>query len=234
VIEVIAFDGDDTLWHTESVFELTQARFREMLSPWCSPEDIDRELLAHEIANLEVFGYGIKGFTLSMIETAIELSGGRVGADTIREIIEAGKAMVAHPVELLDEVEDTIEVLRADHRLLIVTKGDLFDQESKVARSGLADLFDGVEIVSEKDEGTYRRILKEHRVEPEHFLMVGNSVRSDVLPVLSVGGHAAHVPYRVTWAHELVETPAEVAGLFHVLSSIAEVPALVRELSVRS
>jgi len=225
VIELVAFDGDDTLWHTESMFALTQQRFRELLSPWVDPQLIDERLLATETGNLQLFGYGIKGFTLSMLETAIELTDGRVPSSTPKELIDAGKAMLAHPVELIEGVEEVVEALRVDHRLIIVTKGDLFDQESKVARSGIADRFDGVEIVSEKDEATYRRILEEYRVRPERFVMVGNSIRSDVLPVVGIGGHAIHVPYPVTWSHELVEPEPELAGRYQVVSSIAEVPA---------
>ncbi|UEM03177.1 HAD family hydrolase [Skermanella rosea] len=204
----IGFDGDDTLWHNESIFSMTQERFRAILGEVDAAE-VDRRLLETERRNLGLFGYGIKGFVLSMIETAIEVTDGRVAARDIQILIEAGKSMLAHPVDLLDGVAETVGYLSHSHRLVLITKGDLFDQESKIARSGLAELFDRIEIVSEKDPETYRRILARHDIPPERFLMVGNSVRSDILPVLEVGGQAVHVPYHITWAHEHVEPPAE-------------------------
>ncbi|EWY42650.1 HAD hydrolase [Skermanella stibiiresistens SB22] len=204
----MGFDGDDTLWHNESIFSMTQERFRTILGGIDAAE-VDRRLLEAERRNLGLFGYGIKGFVLSMIETAIEVTGGEVDARDIQTLIDCGKSMLAHPVELLDGVAETVEYLANSHRLVLITKGDLFDQESKIARSGLADLFDRIEIVSEKDPETYRRVLARHDIEPERFLMVGNSVRSDILPVLEIGGQAVHVPYHITWAHEHVEPPAE-------------------------
>ncbi|GEO40827.1 haloacid dehalogenase [Skermanella aerolata] len=222
----IGFDGDDTLWHNESIFSMTQDKFRAMLGEDLAA-DGDRRLLDTERGNLGLFGYGIKGFILSMIETAIEVTDGRIEARDIQAMIEAGKAMLRHPVELLDGVAETVEYLSHSHRLVLVTKGDLFDQESKIARSGLAEMFDAIEIVSEKDPATYRRVLTRHGIAPERFLMVGNSVRSDILPVLEIGGRAVHVPYHITWAHEHVEPPeqgyeridamAELTGIVHGL-----------------
>jgi putative hydrolase of the HAD superfamily len=219
---IIGFDGDDTLWHNESIFSMTQDKFRAMLGETVAA-DIDRRLLDTERGNLGLFGYGI----LSMIETAIEVTDGRIEARDIQAMIEAGKAMLRHPVELLDGVAETVEYLSHSHRLVLVTKGDLFDQESKIARSGLAEMFDAIEIVSEKDPATYRRVLARHGIAPERFLMVGNSVRSDILPVLEIGGRAVHVPYHITWAHEHVEPPeqgyeridgmAELTGIVHGL-----------------
>lgn len=209
MIDTIAFDGDDTLWHNESLFSMTQDRFRALLAHAVDPADIDRRLLEAERANLRVYGYGIKGFVLSMIETAVDLTDGRIGGRDIQSLIDFGKAMLDHPVDLLDGVAEVVEALSGRHRLLLITKGDLFDQESKIARSGLAERFDAVEIVSEKDPDTYRRVLDRHGVEPGRFVMVGNSVRSDVLPVLAVGGHAVHVPYAITWAHEEAAPPTE-------------------------
>ena len=218
----IGFDGDDTLWHNESIFSMTQERFRAILGG-IDADEIDRRLLETERRNLGLFGYGIKGFVLSMIETAIEVTDGRVEARDIQTLIEAGKSMLAHPVDLLDGVAETVEYLSHSHRLVLVTKGDLFDQESKIARSGLAELFDRIEIVSEKDPETYRRILARHGIAPDRFLMVGNSVRSDVLPVLEIGGRAVHVPYHITWAHELADAP-EGNPRYVSLSRIAELP----------
>ncbi|QCN95761.1 HAD family hydrolase [Azospirillum argentinense] len=210
MIDTIAFDGDDTLWHNESLFSMTQDRFRALLANHLAdPADIDRRLLQAERENLRVYGYGIKGFVLSMIETAVDLTDGRIGGRDIQSLVEFGKAMLEHPVDLLDGVQEVVEALSGRYRLLLVTKGDLFDQESKIARSGLAGRFDAIEIVSEKDPATYRRLLDRHGVDPARFVMVGNSVRSDILPVLAVGGHAVHVPYHVTWAHEVAEPPTE-------------------------
>lgn len=209
MIDTIAFDGDDTLWHNESLFSMTQDRFRALLAHAVEPADLDRRLLDTERANLRFYGYGIKGFVLSMIETAIDITDAQVDPRAIRSLVDFGKAMLEHPVELLDGVAEVVEALSSRHRLLLITKGDLFDQESKVARSGLAERFHAVEIVSEKDPDTYRRILERHGVEPSRFVMVGNSVRSDVLPVLAIGGHAVHVPYHLTWAHEHADPPED-------------------------
>ncbi|HYD70690.1 HAD family hydrolase [Azospirillum sp.] len=209
MIDTIAFDGDDTLWHNESLFSMTQDRFRALLAHAVDPADLDRRLLDTERANLRFYGYGIKGFVLSMIETAIDITDAQVDPRALRSLVEFGKSMLEHPVELLDGVAEVVERLSSRHRLLLITKGDLFDQESKVARSGLAERFAAVEIVSEKDPDTYRRILERHGVEPSRFVMVGNSVRSDVLPVLAIGGHAVHVPYHLTWAHEHADPPED-------------------------
>jgi putative hydrolase of the HAD superfamily len=231
----VAFDADDTLWHSESVFEETHGRLVALLSPWVDAERLERTLLDTEARNLKIFGYGVKGFTLSMIETAIEITDGRVGAAQIRTILELGKAMMDHPVELIDGVVETLDTLAPEAeagriRLIVITKGDLFHQESKVARSGLAERFERIEIVAEKDEATYRRILQRGGTAPERFLMIGNSMRSDILPVLDLGGQAVHIPYRITWAHEAVSRPEVAPPGFHTLDSIREVPALVSRL----
>ena len=231
MIELIGVDGDDTLWHTESLFSVTQAAFRDLLDPYVSEAELDDKLLATERRNIRLFGYGIKGFTLAMIETAIEVSSGRVKGTEIQAIIDAGKAMLEHPVELLDGVRPALELLKeGGHRLVLVTKGDLFDQESKLARSGLAELFDDVQVVSEKDEATYRRVLAAQHVDPAAFLMVGNSVRSDVLPVLAVGGRAVHVPYPLTWALEVAELEPWHRASCWELRSLSELPRLVEGL----
>src|SRR3712207_5703803 len=208
---VIAFDGDDTLWHNETLFSMTQDRFRALLTRHMDlpSHEIDARLIATERRNLTVYGYGIKGFVLSMVETAIQITEGRIPAKDIQAILDFGRAMLEHPVELIEGAEEVLHSLRArDHELWLVTKGDLFDQESKIARSGLSSLFDRIEIVSEKDEAMYRRLLERRGVGPEEFAMVGNSLRSDVLPVIAVGSHAVHVPYAITWAHEAVEIGA--------------------------
>lgn len=225
--DAIAFDGDDTLWHNESLFSMTQERFRAVLTAHAggtAPADLDRRLLEAETRNLRYFGYGIKGFVLSMIETAVEVTEGGIPARDIRDLIDFGKAMLEHPVELLDGVAEVVGRLAAERPLLLITKGDLFDQESKVARSGLADHFRAVEVVSEKDPATYARVLARHGIAPARFLMVGNSVRSDILPVLALGAQAVHIPYHLTWAHEEAAAPAEG---YRRLDSLHGLPALL-------
>lgn len=224
MIDTIGFDGDDTLWHNESLFSMTQERFRGLLAHSADPADLDRRLLEAERANLRVYGYGIKGFVLSMIETAIAVTDGRVPARDLQSVIDFGKAMLDHPVELLPGVADVVEALSGRYRLILITKGDLFDQESKIARSGLAERFDAVEIVSEKDPATYRRVLARHGAAPERFVMVGNSVRSDILPVLSVGAHAVHIPYAITWAHEEADIPDKD---YRRIDSVLDLPPLL-------
>ncbi len=222
-IEVVALDADDTLWHSEVYFERTQRRFTELLQRYVDRDvDIDATVVEVEHRNLEAYGYGIKGFTLSMVEAAIQLTDGAIGTEEISQILAAGRAMLGHPVDLIDGVADAIDELDdAGYRLLLVTKGDLHHQERKIAESGLAHRFERLEIVAEKDALTYKRVIESTDVEPDAFCMVGNSVRSDVLPVLEVGGHAVHIPYHVTWAHEHVEHD----GTVPTLDSIRELPA---------
>jgi len=229
-IDVVGIDADDTLWHNETYFAEAQSTFVQILAPW-TPEGEDVLALhdATERRNLDLFGYGIKGFTLSMVETAIEVSRGEVSTSAIAELIRIGKEMLAHPVELLDGVAGAIDALAEARRLVLVTKGDLIHQETKIARSGLADRFERIEIVSEKDPATYKAILDRMDVAPERFLMVGNSVRSDVLPVLALGGHAVHVPYAITWSHEVVDEHGTDA--FPVLGSLGEVAAWLSSVS---
>jgi putative hydrolase of the HAD superfamily len=229
VIEVVGVDGDDTLWHSETIFSVTHERVRALLAPYVPPEVLDERLLATERRNLRYFGYGVKGFVLSMVETAIEVSEGRVTAGEIAEILDAGKAMLDHPVELLEGAREALEAVAGQRRLVLVTKGDLFDQESKLARSGLGELFERVEVVAEKDERAYRRVLTGVGVSPPAFAMVGNSLRSDVLPVLGLGARAVHVPYPITWALEEADAGA-VAGRYEVLDSLRSLPDALRRL----
>lgn len=226
-IDAIGFDADDTLWHNENLFSVTQESFRQLLADYGPTDDIASRLTQTELNNLKHFGYGVKGFTLSMIETALELTENRIEAKQIKRILELGKEMLAAPVELLDQVERTITALAQDHRLILITKGDLFDQESKLARSGLGPYFSGVEIVSEKNAATYTAILKRNGISPDRFLMVGNSMKSDVIPVLSIGGWAAHVPYKITWVHELVSDYEDNTNRFYQLENIGECLNLV-------
>lgn len=228
----IGFDADDTLWHNENIFEHVHVRYRTLLSRFHDAVTVDRTLFATEMRNLERYGYGVKGFTLSAIETAIELSAGQISADEIRQILHLGQDMLAHPVELLDGVAEVIGSLASAHRLLLITKGDLRDQERKLSKSGLSVHFSHIEIVSEKDPTTYERILRRHGVAPQRFLMVGNSLKSDILPVLALGGSAAYVPYAITWGAEKVDTLPKAEGRFFQLPSVRDVPTLAQTLAM--
>ncbi len=230
-IRYIAFDGDDTLWHHEQLYALTQERFRELILSHVPDANVDGRLFATESRNLEIFGYGVKGFTLSMIETAIEVTEGAIPADDVAEIVGWGKEMLARPVELIDGVETALNELGNRFDLMVMTKGDLLDQESKLARSGLADRFSHVEVVSEKDEASYRRFLDRWSIDASDFLMVGNSMRSDVLPVVGIGGTGVHVPYPLSWAHEAVPGNTLPRGAYR-LSNLAELPGLLETIDV--
>jgi putative hydrolase of the HAD superfamily len=227
----IGFDADDTLWHNEVIFEQAHERYRALLARYHEAATVDRTLFAIEMRNLELYGYGIKGYTLSAIETAIELTGGRIAAAEIRGLLEAGREMLAHPVNLLDGVTETLATLSPSHRLVLITKGDLRDQERKLAKSGLAGHFQHVEIVSEKDAGAYRRFFQRQAIAPERFLMVGNSLKSDILPVLELGGAGVHIPYHLIWAAEQVEPPAARPGRLFTLQNIRELPGVVQSLT---
>ena len=229
-VDVVAFDADDTLWHNEPVFVEAKNRFCELLQRYHSAEWIDERLYETEMRNLEHYGYGIKSFTLSMIETAVELTEGRINGNEIHHIIELAKDMLRSPIRLLDHVEDTVRSLAGSYRLVVVTKGDLFDQESKIARSGLGDHFDHVEIVSTKTPASYAAVTEKLAVNPSRCVMIGDSLRSEVLPVVEVGGHAIHVPYQTSWEHEHV--PPDVAARYRFLraESIREVPELLQQM----
>lgn len=224
---IIGLDGDDTLWHSEREFAETQAQYRALLSHWADEHTIERKLIDTERRNLQIFGYGVKGFTLSMVETAIELSNGDIPAKELHRIVELGKALLGHPVELIDGVRETVETLAKEHRLVLITKGDLLHQETKLAASGLGELFWRIEIVSEKDIPTYDRILRRNEIALDDFVMVGNSVRSDVLPVVEMGGRAVHVPYEITW--ELEQVAVDDTELFPTVPTLRDVPPLVAE-----
>lgn len=227
-VEVVAFDGDDTLWHSENLYACVQEAYRELLAGHAAAADLERLLDEAERRNLPLFGYGVKGFTFSLIETAIEVTEGRITAAEIQRILDWGRWMLSHPVELLAGVAETIPELAAGYRLALITKGDLLHQESKIAGSGLAGYFTVIEIVTEKDVRAYRRIMHRLEVVPPDFVMVGNSPRSDVLPVLEAGGRAVHIPYRITWTRELALL--EGAGCW-TLASIRELPGLLGRLS---
>ena len=230
---VIGFDADDTLWHNESIFEKTHERYRALLAHYHAAATVDRTLFATEMRNLELYGYGVKGFTLSAIETAIQLTAGKIRADEIQHLIDLGREMLAHPVELLEGVEEMLAALTARHRLLLITKGDLRDQERKLAKSGLAPHFRHVEIVSEKNELTYAEILRRHGIAARHFLMVGNSLKSDILPILALGGAGVHVPYHLTWAAERVEETPPADGRLFRLETLRRLPEVVAALEAQ-
>lgn len=205
-IKIVALDADDTLWVNETIFQQTQEKLKQLLSAYIEPAQLDERLYETERKNLSLFGYGIKGFVLSMIETAVQLSEGRISGAEVKQIIDMGKEMLQHPVDLLDGVKEAVEALSEHYELMVITKGDLFDQENKIARSGLADYFKRVEIVSEKDDATYREIFGRNGIKLEEVLMVGNSLKSDVLPICRLGGKAIHIPFHTTWEHEKVES----------------------------
>ena len=231
MIETIAFDADDTLWHNEVLFNGTQDRFRKLLSSDLDPERITEELYQTEIRNLEIFGYGIKGFGLSMIETAIEVSREQVTGAQIQMILDEVKGMLRAPVEVFDGVTETLKALADDYELMVITKGDLFDQEAKIARSGLGDFFRHVEVVSEKNEASYRNTLTKFGLDRDRFLMVGNSIKSDVLPVVALGARAVHIPYSSTWQHELVADEEHANADFWTIDSIRDLPTLLQSLA---
>lgn len=225
----LGFDADDTLWQNEQFFRLTEARFTELLADFAEADHLAERLLAAERRNLARYGFGIKGFTLSMIETAIEVTEGRVPAATIGAILDAGREMLTHPVETLPHVPDTLERLAGEYRLVLITKGDLFDQERKLAASGLGDLFDAVEIVSDKSRATYERIFAQHGDGAERAMMIGNSLKSDVIPAIEAGSWGVFVPHDLTWVHEHAEEPAQ-APRFRRLSHLGEVEDLLRQI----
>jgi putative hydrolase of the HAD superfamily len=229
MIEVIAFDADDTLWHSESLYVMTQDRFKQILAPYELNGDIDEHLYETEMRNLNTFGYGAKGFTLSMIETAIELTNGRIRGKDIQEIINAVREMISRDISLLDGVAETIPLLAQERTLMMITKGDLLDQESKIARSGLDEYFRYIEIVSTKNKEIYQKLLDKNGIDVNRFLMVGNSMPSDILPVLALGAPGVHIPYRYTWSHEHVDLEEEPQGLYH-LENIGQLPRLLQEL----
>lgn len=231
MIEIVLLDGDDTLWHNEPLFAEMTTRFLELLAPYHSAEWIQERLFETEIRNLRHYGYGIKSFVLSMIESAIELTEGRISGSEIDVVLDFGKEMLEAPVKLLEFAEETVACLAERYRLILVTKGDLFDQESKLARSGLADFFDAVEIVAEKSEATYRGVAARSDFDFAKAVMVGDSLRSDVLPVAKIGGNAIHVPYGSVWQHEIVPDDALQTYKYRTAANIREVPKIIDDLN---
>jgi putative hydrolase of the HAD superfamily len=230
MLTTIAFDADDTLWQNESFFRMTQTRFTTLLAPYVHQEQLEARLLAAERSNLEYYGFGVKGFTLSMIETAIDVTKGRVDARVIGQIVDMGRDMLEHPIELLAHVRQTVTTLAAAYRVILITKGDLLDQERKLAQSGLGDLFAAVEIVSNKTAKSYRDIFARHGTGADQAMMVGNSMKSDVLPALAAGAWGVHVPHGMTWVMEQADPP-QGHNRFHSLEHLGQLPDLVSQLA---
>ncbi len=230
MFDVIAFDADDTLWQNETLYSATQEKLKGLLSAYVSAGDLAGKLLETEGRNLAHFGYGVKSFTLSMIETAIQLTGGRIRADEIQQVINWGRAMLAAEVQLLPHARETVAHLAQTYRLMLLTKGDLLDQQNKLARSGLVDYFFYIEIVSEKTPDSYRMVLARHSIDPRRFLMVGNSLKSDILPVIALGGRAVYIPQENTWAHELVTGPEAASTGYFELEHLGQLPEFLERI----
>jgi putative hydrolase of the HAD superfamily len=226
MLTTIGFDADDTLWQNEAFFRLTQDRFTGLLADHAAPAHLAERLEAAERRNLGHYGFGVKGFTLSMIETAIEVTEGRVPASVIAEIIASGREMLEHPIELLPHARTAVTALAAEYRVILITKGDLLDQERKMAQSGLGDLFQAVEIVSHKTEAAYSAIFARHGTGADQAMMVGNSLKSDVIPALAAGSWGIHVPHGLTWALEVADPPVGHRR-FHVIDDLGRLPDLV-------
>jgi len=210
-IKVIGFDADDTLWVNETYFREAEKKFTNLLSQYETPNKIDQELFRMEMDNLPLYGYGVKAFTLSMVESALELSNYNISTKTIESILNIGKDMLNKPVELLEGVEEVLKVLSKKYRLILATKGDLLDQEQKLEKSGLTDYFHHIEVLSDKKEANYSKLLNHLDINPSEFLMIGNSLKSDILPLVNIKAHTIHVPFHTTWAHEEV-TEEETNG----------------------
>ena len=235
-LELIAFDGDDTLWHNERSFRDGRRRFCHMLrnaGVHLGEAEIDACVNRTELANIDVYGYGVSSFVLSLIETAIELSAGRITGADLRDIVELAKDMMTERVELFPGVQDVVTTLAASYPLMLITKGDLLHQTSKVERSGLRECFRHIEVVSHKTTRTYSDILSRHGIDPNRFLMIGNALRSDVLPVVDAGGWAVHVPAAVSWSHEHAEMPPHAHGRYFEVTVFERVADVIERLATR-
>lgn len=230
-LQLIGFDGDDTLWRSEDYYRDAQTVFERIVGGYVDLGDVHDRLYAIEKRNLALFGYGVKGMTLSMIEAAVAITESRISAQDLHRIVELGKSLLQHPVELLPEIREAVTEIARDRPVVLITKGDLFHQEAKVRDSGLSDLFRRIEIVSEKDAATYARLLTEFGLAPAQFAMIGNSLRSDIVPVLELGGCGVHMPYHVTWTHETETAPPSALERLRSVHTPAELPAAVRSLA---
>lgn len=204
-IKVIAFDADDTLWVNEPYFQETEKKFCNLLEDYLPHHTVSQELFKTEMENLALYGYGVKGFMLSMVETALKVSDKRVSIEIVEKAIQYGKELLDKPIEMLEGVEDVLKALSGQYKLVVATKGDLLDQERKLRKSGIEHYFHHTEIMSDKKENDYKKLIRHLDIQPGEFMMIGNSIKSDVLPVLEIGGHAVHIPYHTTWAHEHIE-----------------------------
>lgn len=231
--DLIGFDADDTLWHNENLYSMGIERFKQLLAGYVTGQEAEERLDATEMRNLKYYGYGITSFTLSLIETAIEASGRRIPAGELLKLLDLSHEMIGAEVRLFERVEETLETLADSYPLLMITKGDLLHQQSKLERSGLQRLFSSIEVVSNKTRESYAAILSRHRVEPGRFLMVGNSLRSDIQPVVELGGWAVYIPYELTWQHEVVDDAGLPAERFFELEHIGLLPKLVERLAAR-
>lgn len=228
--DLIAFDADDTLWQNERQYLGVQEKFAGLLARYHTPEWIRERLYQAETRNLEHFGYGVKAFALSMIETAVELTEGRISGQDLQTLVDLAKGMLHGPMDMLEGIPETLELLKEKYPLMIVTKGDLFEQEGKIARSGLVGCFRHIEIVSNKTAPVYRSLLEKYSLAPDRFLMVGNSLRSDILPVLEIGAHAVYIPHELTWQHEHADPPPAGQPRYGQLAHAGLLPALLEQL----
>jgi putative hydrolase of the HAD superfamily len=233
MFDVIAFDADDTLWHNESLYGMGRNVFHELLAKYPLQGAIDERLDEIEVRNLRYYGYGVVNFLLSLIETAIELTGGRISGDDVQKLIDLSKEMLAARVQLFEGAKETLATLSLSYPLMLITKGDLRHQQSKVEQSGLRDYFRHVEVVSEKTSDTYAAILTRHHITASRFLMVGNSLRSDVLPVVDLGGWAVYIPNDLTWSHEEIDPPDEACARYFEVAHLGLVPGWIEQLATR-
>lgn len=234
MLELVGFDADDTLWHSEGYYQAAHAEFERIVGRYVDLTDfgLHERMLATERRNIALFGYGAKGMTLSMIEAAIEMTGSAISAADIHAIVNLGKGVLAHPVDLLPGIREAVEAVAARWPIVLITKGDLFHQEAKIARCGLAGLFPRIEIVSEKNTASYARVLRECGVEPARFAMVGNSLRSDIEPVVRLGGWGVHMPYHVTWAHEKEHGLGDDMARVVTVEGAGGIPAALERLAM--
>ena len=232
-LAMVGFDADDTLWRSQDYFDAAQLEFERIVGAYVDLADsrAQQRLYEVETRNIAVFGYGVKGMVLSMIEAAVELTGARISATDLHRIVGLGKELLRHPVELLPGIREAVEAVARDFEVVLITKGDLFHQEAKVKQCGLADLFRRIEIVSEKDAATYARVLREFDLQARQFVMIGNSLRSDIEPVLQLGGWGVHMPYHVTWAHETEAAVAADAPRLRTVAGADGLPGAVAAIA---
>lgn len=230
MFDLIAFDADDTLWENEALYAWAQEQLRSLLGSYGQPQEIDQKLNEIESGNLDSYGYGFKSFGLSMIETAIDLSGGGITGKEIQQIIRLLKEMLRAEVHLLDGALEVVQTLSTQYDLMLITKGDLLDQQRKIKRSGLGGYFKYIEIVSEKDAHSYKKLLEKYQIDPHRFLMVGNSLRSDILPVIALGGKAIYIPYHLTWKHEIPGDLVPGENSYYQIEHLGEIPSLMARL----